>query len=125
MSLALPKPTSTVMTIGAVVDDDVIRIRLAGTADTEAKTDLDEMTGKLHAEAQRLKITKVVIDLRELEFMNSSCFKAFVTWLALLRDLPQAQQYRLHFVSNPSLHWQRRSLAALSCFAVDLVTIET
>ncbi|MDB4957395.1 MAG: hypothetical protein JWO36_4964, partial [Myxococcales bacterium] len=64
-------------------------------------------------------------DLRELEFMNSSCFKAFVAWIAMIRDLETDKQYRMHLLSNPNLHWQRRSLAALTCFAVDLVTIET
>jgi len=45
--------------------------------------------------------------------------------LAQVQELPADKQYRIHFVSNPSMHWQRRSLAALSCFAVNLVTIET
>ena len=40
-------------------------------------------------------------------------------------DLEATQQYRIHLLSNPNLLWQRRSLAALSCFAVDLVAIET
>jgi hypothetical protein len=57
--------------------------------------------------------------------MNSSCFKIFVAWLAQVRDLDAAKQYRIHLLSNPNLLWQRRSLAALSCFAVDLVAIET
>jgi anti-anti-sigma factor len=125
VSLNVPSQTGTMMTVGAVLDDDVIRVRLAGTADAEAKVDLEVLAKKLHEEAQRLHTTKIVVDLRELEFMNSSCFKAFVHWLTQIQDLEIKQQYRLHFVSNPNLHWQRRSLAALSCFAVDLVTIET
>jgi hypothetical protein len=80
---------------------------------------------KLHKEAVRLSASKVIVDFRELEFMNSSCFKIFVAWLAQVRDLEATQQYRIHLLSNPNLLWQRRSLAALSCFAVDLVAIET
>jgi len=33
-------------------------------------------------------------------------------------------QYRIRFLSNPSILWQRRSLHALSCFAAELITIE-
>jgi len=73
----------------------------------------------------QLGVKTVKVDLRQLEFMNSSCFKIFVAWLAQLRDLDAAKQYKIQIVSNPNLLWQRRSLAALSCFAVDLVTIET
>jgi anti-anti-sigma factor len=125
MSLQLPKLTVPVLTADAELADKVATIRFKGTADIEAKPELDHYVQKLHAEAIRLEVTKVAVDLRELEFMNSSSFKVFVTWLALVQELPAERQYRIHFLSNPSMHWQRRSLAALSCFAVDLVTIET
>jgi len=110
----------------AVHDEETaIHIVFNGTADFEAKTDLETVIKKLHTEAQALEVERVVVDFRELEFMNSSCFKVFVSWLAQVQEMPADQQYRIHFRSNPNLHWQRRSLAALSCFAVDLVAIET
>ncbi len=56
--------------------------------------------------------------------MNSSCFKSFVTWIGEVQDLQPDKQYRIHFRSNPEMLWQRRSLHALRCFAVDLITIE-
>jgi len=75
--------------------------------------------------ALRRAIKVVHVDLRQLEFMNSSSFKILIAWLAQIRDLDAAAQYKLQIRSNPNLLWQRRGLAALSCFAVDLVTIET
>jgi hypothetical protein len=42
-----------------------------------------------------------------------------------VRQLKQEEQYRVRLLSNPSYHWQGRSLAALSCFAVDLVAVES
>lgn len=125
MTLELPKMTSSVMTATANMVDGGIAIQLTGTADTESRPDLDALVKQLHAEAVRLAVKTVKVDLRHLEFMNSSCFKIFVAWLAQLRDLDAATQYKIQIVSNPNLLWQRRSLAALSCFAVDLVTIET
>ena len=125
MTLELPHIEGAVMSVEGGFADGSIRIRFAGTADLEAKADLEAVVKKLHSEAQRIPAAKVTVDFRELEFMNSSCFKVFVAWLAQVRDLEPAKQYRIHLVSNPNLHWQRRSLAALSCFAVDLVVIET
>ena len=125
MSLELPKMTGTVLSVDGSFADGVIKVRFAGTADVEAKPDLDTSVKKLQEESLRLGATKVVVDFRELEFMNSSCFKVFVSWLAALQEIAPEKQYRIHLLSNPSLHWQRRSLAALSCFAVDLVAIET
>lgn len=124
MSLELPAMAGVMSSAGSI-EAGTVKVRFSGTADLEARADLERYMNKLHDEAVRLTASKVVIDLRELEFMNSSCFKIFVSWLAKVRDLTPAQQYRIDLLSNPSLLWQRRSLAALSCFAVDLVKIET
>ena len=125
MNIELPKLSGGVISAEASADAGVVRVRFSGTADLEAKDDLEVFVKKLHREAVRLSATKVIVDFRELEFMNSSCFKIFVSWLAQVRDLEATQQYRIHLLSNPNQLWQRRSLAALSCFAVDLVAIET
>jgi hypothetical protein len=125
VNLSLPKVTGNVLGVDGIHEHDTIRVRFTGTADVEAKPDLDNVVKSLHQEVLRLATKQGVIDFRELEFMNSSSFKVFVAWLASVQDLPADQQYRIQFLSNPNMHWQRRSLAALSCFAVDLVTIET
>jgi anti-anti-sigma factor len=125
MSLQLPKMAVPVLDTTAELVGDVITTRFKGTADVEAQPDLQHYINGLHTESQRLKVTKIVLDFRELEFMNSSSFKIFVAWLAKVQDLPAGDQYKICFLSNPNMHWQRRSLAALSCFAVDLVSIET
>ncbi len=125
MTLQLPKPSGGLLTAYASHAGDAIAVQLAGTADSETRSELDAYIKQLHGESVRLAVSMVEIDMRQLEFMNSSCFKIFVAWLAQLRDLEAAKQYRILIRSNPNLLWQRRSLAALSCFAVDLVTIET
>lgn len=125
MTLALNDVTAESITLQARLADGEIVARLSGTADTGVREQLEEFFTQLHAEAVRLNATAVVVDVRELEFMNSSCLKVFVSWLAQLRELETPHQYKVRFRSNPQLLWQRRSLAALSCFAIDLVTIET
>ena len=45
--------------------------------------------------------------------------------ISAVATLEDAGEGQISFLSNPNMHWQRRSLAALSCFAVDLVSIET
>ena len=124
-TLQLPRLDVPVLAANASLTDSVMTVQFRGTADVEAKPDLDHYVAALHTEACRVGITKAIVDFRELEFMNSSSFKVFVTWLSQVQELPTKKQYRIHFQSNPSMHWQRRSLAALSCFAVDLVSIET
>jgi hypothetical protein len=95
-----------------------------GNADMRTKSTLDALLVKVHSEAQRLGVEEVIIDFHALEFMNSSCFKSFVSWISEVRDLDPQEQYRIRFLSKPELLWQRRSLHALRCFAVDLITID-
>lgn len=100
-------------------------LRLVGNADMAAKEGLDALLPRLHQEALALSATEVSVDFRELEFMNSSCFKSFVTWISDVSELSPDKQYKIRLLSKPEMHWQRRSLHALRCFAVDLISIET
>lgn len=83
------------------------------------------MLTRVHEEALRRGVSEVAVDFRQCDFVNSSCFKAFVVWLEQIQELAPPQQYKLRFFSNDTKSWQRRSLGALSCFAVDLVSIES
>lgn len=111
----------------AVLDADdptSMRLVLTGTADTTAESALNELLGRLHGESQRAGARVVLVDLRKLEFMNSSCFKSFITWIVAVRRLSEDQSYRIRFLANADLHWQKRSLHAISYFGGDLVSVE-
>jgi hypothetical protein len=69
-------------------------------------------------------VSEVVVDFRTLDFMNSSCFKAFLDWIARIQELPYDQVYKIRFLSTESILWQRRSLRALQCFAPKLIELE-
>ena len=107
-----------------VENDRDIVIQLKGNADVVAKQHLPRLLGTVHEHAQQLKMPEVRVDIRELTFMNSSCFKDFICWLEKVREAAAAHRYRIIFQSSAAQHWQRRSLHALSCFARELITIE-
>ena len=108
---------------GATHEASAITGWLKGNADYAALDALDRLLTRVHAEATRLNVTEVVIDLRGLEFMNSSCFKSFVSWVTDIQDMAEDRRYKVQFLSNPNYHWQKRSLHSLRCFAVELITI--
>ncbi len=107
----------------ATHDGSVITAMLEGNADYAALDAVEMLLNRTHTEAKRLAVTEVVVDLRHLEFMNSSCFKCFVSWITEIQELVEPAQYKVRFLSNPQLHWQKRSLHSLRCFAVDLITV--
>ena len=111
-------------TADASTSERRIQVSLTGTADLTVKTQLDRFLRNVHSEAQRCLAEEVTVDVRQLEFMNSSCLKCFVWWISTVHEQPGEGKYRIVFVSSPSVYWQRRSLNALACLANDIITIQ-
>jgi hypothetical protein len=109
----------------ASFDAQTVRVTMTGTADVRAVDSLERFMPELHTQTLLAKANQVVVDLLALEFMNSSCFKSLVAWIAQLREIDPAQRYHVTFLSSTAQRWQRRSLHALSSFAPELVTVET
>jgi hypothetical protein len=107
----------------ATHDGGVMAVYLKGTADYSAIDALDMLLIRVHTDSKRLGVTEATVDLRDLEFMNSSCFKSFVTWITDIQELDPKEQYKVRFFSNSKMHWQKRSLHSLRCFAVELITV--
>lgn len=105
--------------------DGQLSLSFSGSADSRSQGAIATLLERVHDEALRLHLPEVSVDFRECDFVNSSCFKAFVVWLEQIQELEPKQQYRLRFYSDDTKAWQRRSLQALSCFAVELVQIES
>jgi hypothetical protein len=101
-----------------------ILVSLTGTADLTVRSQLDHFLREVHSKAQRCLAEVVTVDVRQLEFMNSSCLKCFVWWVSTVQKQPGEGKYRIIFVSSPSVYWQRRSLNALACLASDIITIQ-
>jgi hypothetical protein len=108
----------------ASTNERKIEVSLTGTADLTVKTQLDRFLREVHTEAQRCLAEEVTVDVRQLEFMNSSCLKCFVWWISTVQEQPGEGKYRIVFVSSPSVYWQRRSLNALACLANEIISIQ-
>jgi anti-anti-sigma factor len=109
--------------VAAHCEGRVITASLKGNADHAAVELVEVLLDRIHTDARTLDVNQVVIDLRQLEFMNSSCFRHFIGWIATIQELDQGRRYDVKFLSKPSYHWQRRSLQSLRSFAVDLISV--
>ncbi len=77
----------------------------------------------MHEEEIGFVLDQVSCDLKQLTFMNSSCFKSCVVWIDTVKN--SEIRYQIVFLTNPALPWQWRCLEALRRLAANLVTIET
>jgi hypothetical protein len=120
--IAIPTLSTPDFSTHAKADESTLRVALIGSADVRVMGDMKSLLDSVHREVLQRRLTDVVVDMRQLEFMNSSCFKTFVSWLLDVQDA--ATPYRIRFVSDPGKHWQKRSLTALWNVADQVVRIE-
>jgi len=111
-------------TIAVSSGPSALHVCLAGDANMNAVDQLGHSLTDVHGKAVLAGASEVVVDLRQLEFMNSACFKKIVTWITRVEEVEAGARYRIRFLSNPKIHWQRRSLHALHMFAIDLVSVD-
>jgi hypothetical protein len=99
-------------------------VLLSGNADTLVLPRFGTFMKALHADVSVQGIQEVHVDTEKLYFMTSSCLKVLVAWLTSITELDAKKRYRVVFLSNPDLHWQRRSFDALRHIAHGLVTVK-
>ena len=121
-SLELTRVDTPAFSCAPSLDADKLSVSFSGTGDVAAVELLGGYLKQLHAEAERLSVSEVTCDFRKLSFMNSSCFKAFVVWIDTVKNTTPS--YRIRFLTDPEMHWQRRSLEALRRLATGVVSVE-
>jgi len=105
------------------LDGNRMVVQFTGNGDMEAVDALGAYLKLVHRSAVELGVSRVAFDFSTLYFMNSSCFKAFVSLIdTVSRTDPRA--YAVCFLTNPRIHWQRRSLEALRYLAPKVVEVE-
>jgi len=105
----------------ALLESREILIRFAGTADLTVKARMDSFLLAVHEEAVRLDIDLVHVDISGLEFINSSCLMAIVSWIAAIQAI--ARRYHVSFHFKAVRPWHRRSLDVLAELGNGVVSV--
>ena len=106
----------------AVLDGTEIAVRFAGTADLSVKEIMDRFLIDVHAEASRMDVKSVSVDVSGLEFINSSCLMAIVTWITTVQSMAN-RRYQIAFHFKAVRDWHRRSFDVLTQLGEDVVTV--
>jgi hypothetical protein len=105
-----------------LTDGPIPTVKFSGNGDTEAVSPLERFLKLLHKTLIDDQCSAVCVDLGELYFMNSSCLKAFVSWIYKVNTTVRPYQIRLQM--NSRQPWQRRSLEPLKRLAPAVVQLE-
>jgi hypothetical protein len=106
------------------LDDGRLTVYLWGNADQRGRTLFDAFLEAVDRESVAAAVKEVVVDFRELLFMNSACLKSLVTWLRRVQERPTERQYAIRFLQEREAHWQIRSFSALVAFGRGVLTVE-
>jgi hypothetical protein len=104
------------------LDGPAAAVKFSGNGDAEAISPLDRFLKLLHKNLLDEKCTSVAVDLGDLYFMNSSCLKAFVSWIYKVNTT--GRPYQICLQMNPRQPWQRRSLEPLQRLAPAVVSLD-
>ena len=79
---------------------------------------------RVHVAATDAGMKKLIVDMTQLRFMNSSSIRSLVDWVEWIRKEPEARRYHLTFVTKPDVTWQQTTMAAIRAFGGDHVTVQ-
>ncbi len=121
MTLHVEAITAPSFTFTPTQQGDELHVTFTGTGDLVAVEPLGTFLREVRDDAVRLQISRLVLDLRKLFFINSSCLKAFVNLVFFLKDTPH--QPMIEFLTDEKLAWQERAVSPLQRMSPQTVRI--
>ncbi len=96
------------------------RIRFSGSLSTSsAQEQVERVLVDLHAYIVGANVALFTVDVRPLNFVNSSAIRLFINWISRA----ERAGYKLRFVTDPELTWHRLNFSVLKSLAPQSVEI--
>jgi hypothetical protein len=87
---------------------------IGSIASTNPGSYLDPFFKKLHNAIVSDHLPAVTLDCTQLEFLNSSGIRSFVSWFLWLNALPQNKKYNIDILYSREQTWQEDCFTALT-----------
>jgi len=78
----------------------------------------------MHAAAVADTLKEVIVDVRQLTFVNSSAIRLFVDWATWVRSMGDSDRYMIRFRTDRRITWQRTSFTVLQSLARKAIIVE-
>jgi len=107
------------LTIVPAVHETKMRLTMSGAVEMRDPGEmLNPFWTRIDLEARNRRLQSVEVDLRDLNFMNSSGILTLVRWITKLKV---SNAYRLVFQYDRNVTWQRSSIPTLAKLAPNVV----
>jgi len=77
---------------------------------------------EVHESIVKNDIKEIEVDIKGLNFLNSSGIKEIVAWIMKLETIPANKQYKIKFLCNKDLLWQESSISTILFLNPDLIS---
>jgi anti-anti-sigma regulatory factor len=84
-----------------------------------AQQELERVLGEVHSHIVAAKIASFTVDVRLLNFVNSSALRVFINWISRAERVG----YKLVFVTDPRVTWHRLNFSVLKSLAPQSVEV--
>lgn len=103
-------------------DGGVIRLAVSGAVEMrDPGALLNPYWSRVDEETRRTGTKRVEVDLRDLNFMNSSGILTLVRWITKAKTHPSNDAYQLVLQYDRNVTWQRTSIPTLAKLAPNVV----
>lgn len=100
-------------------------LKINGNIELEDPSELlSPFFNSLHNTILEEKLNKIVVDIKELSYLNSSGIRELVGWIMKLDELPDEKKYSIHFLCCYKNHWQETSISTLEFLNPNYITKE-
>lgn len=104
------------------LESDGLRIAISGAIDMREPGELlNPYWNAVDEEARRRGVRRIEVDLRDLNFMNSSGILTLVRWITRAKNAPQDEAYSIVLKYDHNVTWQRTSVPTLAKLAPHVV----
>jgi hypothetical protein len=105
-------------------DGGMLRIKMSGIIDMrDPQTLLNPYWEGIDKELVDTGIKEVELDVRGLDFMNSSGIICMVRWLTLAKAHPPEKAYRIVVQHDPTIGWQKKNIPLFLKLAPAIVVL--
>lgn len=99
-------------------------IYISGSIDNQnPESYMTPFLSELHENIIENGIKEMKVDIRKLDFLNSSGIKELVVWVMKINEEDENKKYRINFICNDNLNWQRSSISTLEYLNANIVKI--
>lgn len=119
MRLELERPL--VIESMEVAFESLHRMRLSGALTTSsAQSEIERLLGTVHSHILTENLSSFTVDVRLLNFVNSSALRVFINWISRA----ERARYKLVFLTDPAVTWHRLNFAVLKSLSPQWVEIQ-